>query len=67
MNVVLYHQHGCGMCRAIEMMLNKKGIEYESVTDIDEMMRRGVTSTPTMDVDGERFVKAQCRDWIVRQ
>ena len=61
---ILYHQDGCGMCKAIEMMLNKKGIEFESVKDIEVMKSRGITGTPTLEVDGQRYVKNQCLDWI---
>ena len=67
MKVVLYHQHGCGMCKAVEMLLQKKNIDYESVTDVDEMLARGVTGTPTLDVDDKRFVKRECLDWINQQ
>lgn len=64
MRVILYHQNGCGMCRAVEMMLNKKEIEYESCTNIDEMIQKGITGTPTLEVDGQRFIKKECLDWI---
>jgi hypothetical protein len=55
------------MCRAIEMMLNKKGIPYESCTDVDEMIKLGITGTPALSVDGKLYVKGECRDWINQQ
>ena len=65
---VLYHQQGCGMCRAIEMLLNKKGIEFESVLvtpeNVDEVKKLGVTGTPALIVDGQVFVKKECKDWV---
>ena len=61
---IFYHQNGCGMCRAVEMKLKQKGIEFESCTDVDEMIKRGITGTPTLEVDGHRYVKGECRDWI---
>lgn len=64
---VLYHQEGCGMCRSLEMILNKKGIEFESCTDVDEMIKKGITGTPTLEVDGHRYVKKECLDWINQQ
>ena len=62
--VILYHQNGCGMCKAVEMLLKKKEIEYESCTSVDEMIQKGITVTPTLEVDGQRFVKKECLDWI---
>lgn len=64
MNVKLYSQPGCGMCKAVHMLLDKKGIEYEECQDIDTMISLGVTGTPTLEVDGQRFVKKECLDWI---
>lgn len=61
---ILYHQNGCGMCKAVEMLLRKKGIEFESCTDVDLMLQKGITGTPTLEVDGQRFIKKECLDWI---
>lgn len=61
---ILYHQEGCGMCRAVEMMLKRKGIQYESFTDLDRMIEMGIQSTPTLEVGGRRYVKKECLDWI---
>lgn len=55
------------MCKAVEMMLDKKGIEYESVMDIGKMTSIGVTCTPTLDVDGKRYSKKECLDWVREQ
>lgn len=52
------------MCKAVEMLLERKGIEYESCTDIDEMIQKGITGIPTLEVDGQRFIKKECLDWI---
>ena len=64
MSVILYHQDGCGMCRAVEMKLKEKGIQYESCKDIDLMIQKGVQGTPTIEVDGQRYYKKECLDWI---
>ena len=68
MVVKLYHQHGCGMCQAIEMMLKKKGIEYESILitteNVDQYKVEGIMGTPTLDVDGVKYFKKECLDWV---
>lgn len=61
---IFYHHKGCGMCNVVEMMLKRNNIEYESIEDIDIMIERGITGTPTLDVDGTLYVKKECLDWI---
>lgn len=61
---ILYHQQGCGMCKAVEMLLERKGIEYDSCENVEEMIQKGITATPTLEVDGQRFVKKECLDYI---
>ena len=46
--VVFYHSETCPSCAAVEMMLKKKGIEYTSCTNIEEMKARGVMHIPTV-------------------
>ena len=64
MQVILYHQEGCGMCKAIEMQLKKNNISYESCTDVDEMKTKGINHTPILEVDGEQLVGKDILDWI---
>ena len=63
MGIIFYHQPSCGMCKTIELMLKKKGIEYESCEDIDLMIQKGI-QTPTIDDNGTLYVKKECVDWI---
>ena len=64
MHVIFYHQPSCGMCKTIELMLNKKGIEYDSCMDVDVMLEKDIPGTPALDVDGKLYVKKECLDWI---
>lgn len=65
---ILYHQNGCGMCKAAQMMLEKKGIEYDSVTinpdNVDEFIAKGIMGTPAIEVDGRILLKKDAMDWI---
>lgn len=65
MKVTLYKGATCPKCKVIAMKLDKKGIPYEVNTDINYMISIGVTTIPTLEVDGQRYsdVKA-CNDWI---
>ena len=65
MNVTLYKGLTCPKCKVVAMKLDKKGIKYDTVTDVDFMLAHGITSIPTLEVDGQRFVDVKaCNDWI---
>ncbi len=70
-NVILYHQNGCGMCRAVKMLLERKNINYQAIlitTDnVNEYINKGITCTPTLVVNGKNYVKKECLDWINAQ
>ena len=67
MEVRLFSQPTCGMCRAVHMLLDKKGIEYKECQDVDYMATVGVHHTPTLEVDGVRYSGKEIYDWINRQ
>lgn len=52
-NIILYSQPGCGQCRAIHILANKKGLTYTEVQDIEEMRKVGVEHTPAMKINDE--------------
>ena len=64
MEVILYHQKGCGMCASFEMLLKSKNIEYTSVMDVAEMQAKGIRHTPALSVDGEILMGKAILDWI---
>lgn len=69
---------GCPKCRKTEEMIGetirKLGVEAEivHVTDIDEIIERGVMMTPAVFVDGEKKIEgkipteAQIKEWFSR-
>lgn len=70
MQIILYTQHGCGMCRAVHMQLDKLNVEYEEVviddTNRQEFFNTGIKSTPTLIVDEETFVGTTIKDGIAK-
>jgi len=62
--VVFYHQESCGQCRTIESLLNRFAINYDSVTDVAEMQKRGIHHTPTLEVNGELLTGKPMIDYI---
>ena len=64
MEVILYHQKGCGMCATVEMLLKRKNIDYTSVMDIEQMQAEGINHTPALRVDGELLMGRDIINWI---
>lgn len=65
---IFYHQEGCGMCKALEMMLQRKGIDYESVLitldNVEVYRDKGITGIPALEVEGNILIKKEASDWV---
>lgn len=64
--VVLYST-GCPQCCVLKEKLDAKGIEYTENTSRDEMLALGLTSVPTLCVDGEMMGLSRANEWIKNQ
>lgn len=64
MDVKLYTQKGCPQCNMVKMILDKNKIPYEKFDDVEEMLKIGISHTPTLSVDGELFVGKALMDKI---
>ena len=66
MKVTLY-EHGCPKCKILKMKLDKSGIEYETVNDIEVMKKMGFQEAPKLEVDGVVYGFKDAVDWIKEQ
>ena len=65
MKVVLYKGVTCPICKVIAKKLEAKNIPFEAITDVDYMISKGITTVPTLEVDGVRYVDGvECKNWI---
>jgi glutaredoxin len=64
--ITLYSTH-CPQCKALEMKLNKKKIEYIVCDDENKMKELGFTSAPILDVDGTTYTFANAIKWVNSQ
>ena len=64
--ITLYSTH-CPQCKALEMKLNKKKIEYVVCDDENKMKELGFTSAPILDVDGTTYTFANAIKWVNSQ
>lgn len=63
-SIKVYSLPGCGMCRALKQQLESRNIPFEDCQDIDYMKSIGITSTPVMEIDGNRYNFAQAIHYI---
>lgn len=65
MKVILYKGALCPKCKVIATKLEKKGIEFEAIDNVQDILAAGVRTIPTLSVDGTLYtdVKA-CNEWI---
>jgi hypothetical protein len=48
----------------LERALQEKGVEYESVTDIDVMLEKGFMSVPMLGVDDKNLAFPQALEYV---
>ena len=65
-SVILY-EHGCPRCKVLKMKLDKSGIKYEDVTDIEVMKAKGFAEAPKLEVDGVVMGFKDAVDWLKEQ
>ena len=66
MNVILYSTN-CPKCKILETKLNKKGISYSIVTDVNMMLEKGFTQAPVLEVNGEVKDFRAANTWVEEQ
>ena len=64
--VVFYSIH-CPKCSILEKKLKQANIEYTENNDVDTMVAKGMTSAPSLEVDGKLMGFAESVEWIKTQ
>ena len=63
MKIIMYST-GCPNCIALKRELDKNGISYQVESDVDKMISMGISTVPTLEVDGRRMDKNEAVKWI---
>lgn len=63
-SITLYSSPTCPICKMIKMELDKKGLEYKYVDDVDVLLSLGITHAPVLEVNGTRLVATEARKWV---
>lgn len=63
MDIIFYSTH-CPKCRALEMLLKNKKIQYIEENDVDHMISLGLRSAPALMVDGKIMDFPAAMEWV---
>ena len=62
MNIL--YSTGCPKCKVLETKLNNKNVNYNVVTNVDEMLSKGIKSAPVLEIDGNVMDFASAVKWV---
>lgn len=66
MDIILYSTH-CPRCIILEKKLQQKNVNFQIVTDVNEMQSRGFMSAPVLEVDGKTMDFVEANAWVNNQ
>ncbi len=64
--MITLYSTGCPRCIQLEAALKAKNINYTKVSDEDEIIAKGFTSVPVLDVDGRIMMFPEAFNKYVR-
>lgn len=64
MGKVVLYEHGCPKCKILKMKLDQKGVEYDTVNDIETMKSKGFQEAPKLEVDDVVMGFKEAIDWL---
>ena len=63
MQVTLYST-GCPKCKVLVAKLNKKNINYNTISDINVIISKGISTVPVLEVDNNLMDFKTAVDWV---
>ena len=63
--MIQYSQKGCPMCDMLKAKQAEANIQYETETDVDTLIARGIIHVPVQELDnGQRLKATEAIQWI---
>lgn len=62
--MIKLYSTNCPKCRALEMKLDRAGIQYEVCNDLVEMTRRDFASAPILETDDGLLDFSEAIKWV---
>ena len=63
MQITLYST-GCPKCKVLVAKLNAKNIKYNTVSDVDIIISKGISTVPVLEVNGTIMDFKTAVEWI---
>lgn len=67
MDQIILYSTGCPKCKVLEARLRSKGIDFIHNDNVDEMMKKGFTSVPMLEVNGNVLSFKEALQWVNKQ
>lgn len=67
MKSIILYTTGCPKCRVLESKLKSKGIDFDTVTDVEKMISMGIMEAPVLEVGGVSMSFNQALEWVLSQ
>ena len=61
--IILYHINSA-QCKTVKQKLIEKKIQYNEITDVDEILKFHILQVPTLEVEEERYEFIQALKWL---
>lgn len=65
--VINFYSTGCPKCQVLKKLMDKRDMEYETITDEKIMLNKGFTHVPILEVDGVIMKFGEAFKWINEQ
>ena len=62
MNIL--YSTGCPRCKVLETKLRQKDVDYVICDSVEEMFKKGVSSVPCLEVEGEILDFSAAVKWV---
>ncbi len=65
--MITLYSNGCPKCQILKKKLDAKGINYTTVTDVNEMLAKGLNLMPVLQANEQLLDFAQAVEWVNKQ
>lgn len=67
-NMITLYSTNCPKCKVLEMKMKKKNIEFDTYTDVDGMLAKGIKAAPILELeDNTRLDFTTAVKWVNEQ
>lgn len=61
---IILYSTGCPKCKVLISKLNSRGIEYETVSNVETIFKEGITTVPVLEIDNIKMDFKEAIDWV---